>query len=186
MGTRNIFNSNYHFVTSWRIPGTVDEVNAVLREPLNLPQWWPAVYMDAKELKPGDANGVGREIALYTKGWLPYTLQWRFTITNTDPRRLEWDAFGDFVGRGKWEFEQVGADVVATVDWEIRAAKPLLRYLTPLMRPVFAANHHWAMRTGEKSLRVELLRNRGVDPARLPTPPQPTFARWAAHRSIDA
>ena len=31
-------------------------------------------------------------------------------------------------------------------DWRIRANKPLLRYLSFIMKPIFSANHHWAMR----------------------------------------
>jgi hypothetical protein len=62
-------------------------------------------------------------------------------------------------------------------DWNIRAAKPLLRYLSPLLKPVFAANHHWAMRMGEISLKLELARRRARTPeelARIPPPPGPT------------
>jgi hypothetical protein len=47
------------------------------------------------------------------------------------------------------------------------------------MRPAFSANHRWAMRKGEESLRLELARRR-VPPEqadRLGRPPGPTFAR---------
>jgi len=42
--------------------------------------------------------------------------------------------------------------------WKIRADKPLLRDFSFLMKPLFSANHHWAMRKGEESLRLELAR----------------------------
>ncbi len=32
-----------------------------------------------------------------------------------------------------------------TYDWKIRAEKPLLRYLSLLMKPIFSANHRWAI-----------------------------------------
>ena len=47
------------------------------------------------------------------------------------------------------------------------------------MKPVFAANHRWAMAQGERSLGLELARRHAAaDPAILaaiPAPPGPTF-----------
>jgi len=47
------------------------------------------------------------------------------------------------------------------------------------MKPIFAANHHWAMARGEESLLLELARRRaGADPtiaAVIPPPSGPTF-----------
>jgi hypothetical protein len=62
--------------------------------------------------------------------------------------------------------------------WRVRASKPLLRRLTWLLRPVFAANHRWAMARGEESLRLELRRRRATSEAerrRVPLPPPATF-----------
>ena len=36
--------AEYHFVTSWKIPGTAHEVAEVLGDPLPLARWWPSVY----------------------------------------------------------------------------------------------------------------------------------------------
>ena len=49
-----------------------------------------------------------------------------------------------------------------TYDWRIRAEKPLLRYLSFLLKPVFSANHRWAMARGEESLKAELARRAGA------------------------
>ena len=112
-----------------------------------------------KELRAGDARGVGREVELYTTGWLPYTLRWRFTVVENDPpQRIALDASGDFVGRGVWSFRQDGAAAVAIYDWRITATKPLLARLSWLLRPLFSANHRWAMARGEESMRIELER----------------------------
>jgi hypothetical protein len=63
-----------------------------------------------------------------------------------------------------------------TYDWQLRAEKPLLRWLSFLLRPVFDANHRWAMARGEESLRLELLRrNASVqERSQMPLPPGPT------------
>lgn len=167
--------SRYHIVTTWRIPATLEEVAAILAEVERLPEWWPSVYLDAQETAPGDASGVGKEVSLHTKGWLPYTLRWRFRVTVVDPpRRVVLEPMGDFTGRGTWTFAQEGPTAVIRYDWDVEAHKPLLRALAPLLRPAFVANHLWAMRKGEESLRLELLRRRAGTPAeraRVPPPP---------------
>jgi uncharacterized protein YndB with AHSA1/START domain len=167
--------SRYHLVTTWRVRASLEEVAAILSEPERLPDWWPAVYLDAQETAPGDATGLGKEVALHTKGWLPYTLRWRFRVTDIDPpRRLVLEPMGDFTGRGTWTFAQDGPWAVIGYEWDVETHKPLLRALGWLLRPIFAANHDWAMRRGEESLRLELLRRRAATSAqraRVPPPP---------------
>ena len=168
---------DYHFITHWRVRGTVEEVKEVLADGTNLPRWWPSVYLDVQELEPGEPSGVGKVVDLYTKGWLPYTLRWQLRITEVRPDGFTLEAWGDFVGRGIWTFAQDGAWVDVTYDWKIRADKPLLRYLSFLLRPIFAANHRWAMAQGEESLRLELARRRATsaeERARIPAPPAAT------------
>lgn len=152
---------DYHFVTHWRIEGTVEEVADILQNPLDLPRWWPSVYLDVVELKEGDENGVGGEYDLHTKGWLPYTLRWQFTVTEVNaPNGFTLKARGDFIGKGVWTLKQDGDYVEAKYDWRISAEKPLLRLFSPVFKPVFSANHHWAMHQGEESLKAELERVR--------------------------
>jgi uncharacterized protein YndB with AHSA1/START domain len=172
--------NDYHFITHWRVPGRIEDVAAILGDPLDLPRWWPSVYLDVRELAPGDAEGRGRVVDLHTKGWLPYTLRWRFQVTELDPpRRIALEASGDFVGRGVWTLEQDGETADVIYDWRLRAEKPLLRRLSFLLKPLFAANHRWAMAQGERSLRLELARRAASDMerARLPLPPGPSSAR---------
>lgn len=177
---------DYHFITVWRVPGTCAEVADVLADARDLVRWWPSVYLDVQELEPGGADGVGRTIALFTKGWLPYTLRWQFRVTESDmPRGFSLTAAGDFVGRGIWRFEQDGDHARVVYDWRIEVTKPLLRRLSFLFKPVFAANHQWAMRMGEISLGLELARRRAATPdelARIPQPPAPTFQAWIPRR----
>jgi hypothetical protein len=178
--------SDYAFVTVWRVPGTLAEVREVLGDGRTLTRWWPSVYLDVDPREPGDADGVGSVTAVYTKGWLPYTLRWDLTITEpvTDSG-FALTADGDLCGTGRWTFVQDGPEVVITNDWRIRATKPLLRRLTWLLRPAFAANHRWAMARGEESLRLELRRRRATTEeqrAGIPPPPRPTFT-WLLPRS---
>jgi hypothetical protein len=169
--------NDYHFITRWRIHGTLKEVVGIITDDDHLAQWWPAVYLDVTETAPGDENGLGKEIELYTKGWLPYTLRWSFRVTEIGKNGFTLTASGDFNGRGIWTFEEDGPWVNVTYDWKIRADKPLLRWLSFLIKPVLAANHRWAMNMGEQSLKLELARRRAQtaeERSRIPPPPQPT------------
>jgi hypothetical protein len=172
----------YAFVTHWRLRATAREVSDVLEDALSLPRWWPSVYIKVLELAPGDPKThVGRVIDLYTKGWLPYTLRWNFTVTESDPPRgFTLVAHGDFEGTGVWTVRQDGDYVDVQYDWRIAANKALLRVGTPIFRPIFAANHRWAMARGEESLELELRRRRATTEAErraVPAPPGPTFRR---------
>lgn len=171
----------YHFVTRWSVPGSCGEVADVLGDPLALPRWWPSVYLRVDQLEPPGPDGVGRRVRLHTKGWLPYTLTWELvTVEQFYPNRIVLDAFGDFVGRGVWTFVQDGPNVTAIYDWRIRAEKPLLQRLSWILRPVFEANHRWAMAQGEESLRLELRRRRTLsDDVRATIPPPPGPVTYA-------
>jgi hypothetical protein len=170
--------NEYHFITHWQVRGTAQEVFEIIANAPDLTRWWPAVYLDVQQVQPGNSQGVGKVVSLYTKGWLPYTLRWQFRVTEANPPYgFSLEAWGDFVGRGIWTFEQVGEWLNITYDWRIRADKPLLRSLSFIFKPIFAANHRWAMAKGEESLRLELARRHtrtAEERALIPAPPRPT------------
>lgn len=154
--------NDYHFISYWRVRGTCRQVADLLHSPMELTRWWERVYLNVDVIEAGDERGVGRVARLLTKGWLPYTLRWSFRVTESRyPYGFSLDAWGDFDGHGRWTFEQDGEWVNATYDWRLRAEKPLLRYLSFLMKPLFAANHRWAMAEGGRSLQRELDRING-------------------------
>ena len=142
------------------------------------------MYLRVEELTPPDAHGVGRRVRLHTKGWLPYTLNWEFEVVESRyPYGFTLVASGDFEGCGVWTFEQDGAHVDAVYDWRISAEKPLLKNLSFLLKPVFEANHRWAMAQGEESLKLELARRRATSDAtlaRIPLPPGPATVAGVA------
>lgn len=173
--------NSYHFTSHWRVPGTCGEVADILSDPLALPRWWPSVYLDVVELHPPDADGLNHRVRLRTKGFLPYTLTWEFTVVESHyPHGYTIVASGDFDGRGVWTIEQDGPFVDVTYDWRVSAEKPLLRTLSFLLRPIFEANHRWAMDQGRTSLMLELARRRVTSEsarAKIPPPPGPvTYA----------
>jgi len=166
--------SSYHFITHWKADVSPAEVYDIIRKSSELPRWWPSVYLDVKILEEGDENGVNKLVELYTKGWLPYTLRWKFRVKRVaKPHEIEIEAIGDFVGRGIWTFADNGAGTDITYDWKIEATKPLLKRLSWLLKPLFSANHIWAMKKGEESLLLEIRRRKGE--TNVPKPAGPSF-----------
>lgn len=172
---------DYCFESHWRVTSSCAEVYRVLHDGEALPRWWPSVYLSARRVSASGPDGTGAAVDFHTKGWLPYTLRWRSTITHIDfPHGFRLAASGDFEGAGAWTFRQEGADVLIRFDWRIRAEKPLLRRWSFLLRAMFEANHRWAMRQGEISLGLELERRRAAAEGRRgpdAEPPRPTFVR---------
>ena len=172
--TTPLSTSAYHFITRWQVEATPEEVYDTLGNANDLARWWPSVYLDVKVLEPGQPGGKGKLVELFTKGWLPYTLRWKFRVTqNAYPNGYRIEAIGDFVGRGIWTFKKNGNLCDITYDWKIEAEKPLLKKLSFLMKPLFSMNHEWAMRKGEESLKLELRRRRGEK--NVEAAPTPTF-----------
>jgi hypothetical protein len=184
----SIVTNEYHFFSHWHVEGTCGEVADILGDPLALARWWPSVYLAVDELAPARADGTGRRVALHTKGWLPYTLKWEFEVVESRyPHGFTLVATGDFEGRGAWFFTQDGPFVDIVYDWRISAEKPLLRNLSFLLKPLFEANHRWAMAQGEESLKLELARRRATsDAARMTIPPPPGPVTYAAVALIGA
>jgi hypothetical protein len=174
----------YEFLSRWRIEGTDPAaVYDIMADEEALPRWWPAVALGAKIAEPGDENGVGREVRLHMKGWLPYTLLWQYRIVEARrPRVRKLEAHGDFEGVGIWSFEVEGSATIVTFDWRLVVEKPIIKALTFALRPIFSANHVWAMARGEESLRLEVARRHArseEERACIPPPPRPTFRRFS-------
>jgi hypothetical protein len=171
----------YHFITHWIVDASMQEVYRILEDAEALKRWWPSVYLDVRQTHPGDEVGLGKTVELYTKGYLPYTLRWRFVTTEVIyPTGFSLEAEGDFKGKGEWIFTPGEAPGTChiTYDWSIEATKPLLRRLSWLLRPLFSFNHHWAMRKGLQSLKIEIERRKAEREGRqvsLPQPPRPTW-----------
>ncbi len=170
--------NEYRFVTRWRVEASREEVFAVLTDAENLTRWWPSVYRSVQPIAPPNGpDGVGKRLLLDTQGWLPYRLRWELCVVEyLPPSRLALETRGDFVGSGVWTLAQAGDATEVNYEWAIRAHKPLFKYLSFLLKPVFALNHRWAMARGLESLELELARRRG-EPA---APPRgPVSALWS-------
>ena len=155
--------ARFHFITQWALDAPVEEAYEIIKDSSSLSRWWPSVYLEVKTLYPGLANGVGKKVALLTRGYLPYTLRWDFEVTQIIPfQKIVLEAVGDLEGRGVWTFKPAEQGCLVGFDWDIRFRKKGLAWLSFLLRPVFNFNHRWAMNKGYESIREEIRRRREV------------------------
>ena len=154
--------NDYRFTSRWRLDGKPEEIFDILHNSVDYVRWWPSVWLSAEVIERADGNGVGRVVRFVSRGRLPYKLRWMArTVKAERPRHIAIRAFGDFDGTGEWTITPAGSGQVdIEYVWAIAANKPMLRYLSPIFRPMFEANHRWAMARGEESLRRELSRRR--------------------------
>jgi hypothetical protein len=178
--------NDYYFVTHWCVPGRVEDVYEVLRDGRSFHRWWPSVFLEVQEDRAGDDNNVGQVLTFRTRGWMPYTLEWSARVVEMQaPHKIMLEASGDLNGRGEWSLQQDGQNVDAIFEWEVENVKPIVRYLSPLLKPLFESNHTWAMRRGKESLMLELCRRTAQNEVArhiVPAPPRAYSekAAWVA------
>jgi uncharacterized protein YndB with AHSA1/START domain len=140
----------YVFVDEWDVDAPIEAVFTAVADASTYPEWWRPVYRNV--VTRGEL-GVGQTSDHYFKGRLPYTLRMRAEMTEYDPpRRFAVKVEGDLRGSGVWAFDERDGKTHVRWDWTVVAGKPLLRVLTPLLRPVFRSNHAWAVARAREGL----------------------------------
>ena len=158
--------NDYHITARWRVMAPCDEVYDILTDTADYARWWPAAFTDALQIQPGDASGVDRVDRFESRSWLPFSLLWHANVVETArPRHWRFEAWGDLEGPGSWRFKQNGVWCDIDFDWQVRARKPVMRLLSPLLKPLFVANFQSYLRKGESSLRLEIARRHYALPA---------------------
>jgi Polyketide cyclase / dehydrase and lipid transport len=136
----------YVFVDEWDVDAPQDVVYDIVADARTYPEWWRPVYLSVE----GDEKVTRHRF----KGRLPYTLKMRAEMVREDrPRQFEVSVDGDLRGRGIWTFTPAGnGGTHVRWDWIVFADRPLLRYLTPVLRPLFRWNHAWAVARAREQL----------------------------------
>lgn len=138
----------YRFVTTWHVTAPVQEVWDALQ---CVSRWWPGMVL-SQHLTPGQ-QGVGARYERLTRGRLPYSLHYVLTITRHDPPwAAAYDSEGDLVGEGGYELAQTGDTTEVRFTWNVATRSRWMNLLAPLLKPLFAWNHNYVMRQGEKAL----------------------------------
>jgi uncharacterized protein YndB with AHSA1/START domain len=135
--------AEYVFVDEWDVAAPAEAVFEALADARTYPDWWRPVYLECEADGPPE---VGRTSRQYFKGRLPYKLRTTSEVVSMErPRRIEAKVVGDLSGRGIWTLTPTEGGTHVRFDWRVYADRPLLRYLTPILRPLFRWNHNWAI-----------------------------------------
>ena len=133
----------YVFVDEWDVDAPIEHVFDALADGRTYPQWWKPVYIEVEADGPPQVGAVSSH---YFQGRLPYKLRTTSRITRYErPHVVESDVDGDLRGHGIWTLTPRDGRVHVRFDWRVFADRPLLRYLTPVLRPAFRWNHNWAI-----------------------------------------
>lgn len=142
--------AEYVFIDEWDINAPIEAVFNALADARTYPEWWKPVYLEVETTGP---PVVGRISMQRFKGRLPYHLHTTSEIIRLEPpREFEVKVKGDLSGRGVWTLTPRDDHVHIRFDWRVNADRPLLKLLTPLLRPLFRWNHSWAIRRAMEGL----------------------------------
>ena len=135
--------AEYAFLDEWTVDAPIDAVFDAIADARTYSDWWRPVYIAAEADGPPALGRVSRQ---HFKGRLPYHLHTTSEIVRLEPPRLvEARVQGDLAGRGIWTLTPRETGTHVSFDWRVNADRPLLRVLTPLLRPLFRWNHNWAI-----------------------------------------
>jgi uncharacterized protein YndB with AHSA1/START domain len=143
--------AGYRFLDRWVVPYPVDAVYDAVGEPARYPEWWNDVFLAAE----GDTGPPepGKRITVLARGFLPYRLRFTMECVEAErPTRIRSVLTGDFESSGEWRLHAVGRVTHCELEWRPTVNKPFVRELTPVLRPLFRANHAWTMRRGQKRI----------------------------------
>lgn len=153
----------HHFFipSQWEFAAPIRELQPILEDLSCLRQWWGRVFLHVDELCAGDGSGEGRTFMCHTKGFLPYSLQFIATVDSRESNRVVFTMDGDFDGQATICAREQDGVTRVDVTWAFALCHPRLKYLAPLLRPLFIWNHRWAMRQGQRGLQTMLMDRRG-------------------------
>jgi hypothetical protein len=144
--------THFDLVSHWRIPAPVDRVWAALTDPEGWPNWWPCVRA-VRTLRSGDPSGVGSVRSIRWSTWLPYEIVIEVeAVEALRHERLRGRSRGQVRGEGIWLLRAAEGLTDVTYVWRVELAEPWMRWLAPLLAPLFRWNHDGVMRAGEAGL----------------------------------
>lgn len=158
----------------WELEGNVSELAEILSDPLSLAEWWAPVFMRVELIDAGSGAGVGTSARFFTKGFMPHTFQFVAEIVKLDElKSIVIRTKGDFDGVCTIEIHNGYQNSVVDIRWRVEVYQPYLRMFLYPLKPLFIANHRWAMRHGRRGLQEEIYRRRGHGSSRKVKPTFP-------------
>ncbi len=141
----------YVFVDEWDVGAPAEAVFDALADARTYPEWWTPVY---ERVEANGPPAVGHVSKQHFKGRLPYHLDTTSKVVRLEPPHIvAGDVEGDLRGSGIWTVTPNGDGTThVRFDWTVYADKPVLKVLTPALRPLFRWNHNWAIERAKEGL----------------------------------
>ncbi|MBI3155244.1 MAG: SRPBCC family protein [Burkholderiales bacterium] len=150
--------THFDLVSHWRVHAPVERVWAALSDPEGWPAWWPYVQQ-VRTLREGGRDGVGSVRRIEWSTRLPYRIVIEVeAVESVRHQHLRGRSRGQLDGEGLWLLRAQDDHTDVTYVWRVRLVKRWMRWLAPLLAPVFRWNHDGVMRAGEAGLRQFLER----------------------------
>ena len=164
--------NDYSFNEQWFIEGFAPaHVYEVLANATLLPQWWSGVYLEVEPLAEYTEPVVGAKARAKARGFLPYTLDFTLEALRLEPGELvEVRASGDFEGIWRATLIREARGTRVLLDWRVSVQKPIIRYLSWLLEPLFSWNHCWTTPRGERGMMDYLAAQYRRYPVAAPSP----------------
>jgi uncharacterized membrane protein len=133
---------HFDLVSHWRLPAPPERVWAALTDTPNWPRWWPYVR------RVQTLGEKRRRIDWRTPLGYGFTVE--VEVTESLPHeRLRARSRGQMQGEGIWLLRgRPDQHTDVTYVWRVSLAKGWMRWLAPLLAPLFRWNHATVMRAG--------------------------------------
>jgi uncharacterized protein YndB with AHSA1/START domain len=153
----------YVFVDEWDVDAPQEQVFDIVVDTRTYPEWWTPTYVSGESDGPPEPGSVSR---VRFKGKLPFVFEItsRLVLVNR-PDQIEAQVEGDLRGVTVWTLTPRNGKVHIRFDWRVFADQPLIRFLTPVLRPLFRWNHRMAIRQAMRNLEPYARRRAGLPPA---------------------
>lgn len=143
---------HYEFLSTWMIEAPRDRVWSAIEDASRWPSWWRGV-VSSEELERGSADGLGRRYRVRWRSFVPYVLQFDFTVEEVEaPAYMAGRAVGELEGTGAWRLSEHRGVTTVTYEWRVATTVPWMNLLAPIAAPIFAWNHDWVMARGAEGL----------------------------------
>ncbi len=136
---------HFDLVSHWRLEASAEAVWAELTRPETWPRWWPHVQR-AQQL--GERR---RRIAWRTPLGYAFTVDLEVTQALA-PEQLRARSVGDMQGEGIWLLRHRPPYTDVTYVWRVSLPRGWMRWLAPVLAPLFRWSHRRVMRAGGQGL----------------------------------
>ena len=161
MATMALQQYSFEIDSFWQLDASFEELDFVLENPLSIADWWASVFMQVEVLGGDYYSQDGLQCKLWTKGFLPHTFSFIANVFHDkNEEQVIVKTTGDFGGLGTISRYKRDVGSIVHINWRTRVDSHWLYWLMMMIKPLFVANHKWAMRKGRLGLTAEIERRR--------------------------